>query len=58
MFGIIVGRRFEEAIESLPKPLLISCKSNRRAGLVYAVYKVSIAINKAIFMLKKSLIRL
>lgn len=28
----------KEAIDALPRPLLISCKSNRRAGFVYAIY--------------------
>eukprot|EP01036_Dinobryon_divergens_P024863 gene24863-33352_t len=31
-------RKLESAINSLPKPLVISCKSNRRAGAVFAAY--------------------
>lgn len=30
--------KFEEAIEFLPKPIIIACKSSRRAGAVYAAY--------------------
>lgn len=32
-------KELEEKIDNCVKPLLISCKSNRRAGAVYAVYK-------------------
>ena len=34
--------KFEHAIDLLQKPLAIVCKSNRRAGLIYSIYKVSI----------------
>lgn len=37
-------RRLEASINSLPKPLVISCKSNRRAGAVYAAYKVFVLL--------------
>ena len=30
--------KYQEALASLPRPLLISCKSNRRAGFVWAVF--------------------
>lgn len=32
-------KRTESAIDSMPTPLLITCKSNRRAGAVYSLYK-------------------
>ena len=30
--------KYERAIDSLPRPLLVSCKSGRRAGAVIALY--------------------
>jgi protein tyrosine phosphatase (PTP) superfamily phosphohydrolase (DUF442 family) len=39
--SLLAYKKFEEAIDSMPKPLLIACRSANRASAVFAAYKVS-----------------